>query len=332
MITQILPANEQSLAQAEQLILSGEPVAFHTETVYGLGADARRDDAVRKIFELKGRPADNPLIAHVHADYDISLLVDEIPDYAVKLRAAYLPGPLTMVYPSMGKVSSLVSCGLNTLAIRVPSSETAQKFLRKVNIPIAAPSANLSKHVSPVTAQHVYDDFKGRIPLILDGGPCSGGIESTVLDCTGEIPVILRAGLISREMIEQVAGSCGVYLPREGEKPKSPGMAYKHYAPRCKTVLCRNADEAQKIFRKEKKRGGKPYILCESGRIPELQVKGNRILDMGSTQAQMASRLYDLLRKKEGEATLIVAILPKEKGGGKAGVLNRLTRACGENK
>ena len=156
------------------------------------------------------------------------------------------------------------------------------------------------------------------------------GVEGLTLVGIQRRGVVLARML--REMIEQVAGSCGVYLPREGEKPKSPGMAYKHYAPRCKTVLCRNADEAQKIFRKEEKSGGKPYILCESGRIPELQVKGNRILDMGSTQAQMASRLYDLLRKKEGEATLIIAIMPKEKGGGMAGVLNRLTRACGENK
>ena len=181
METKILPADEHSLALAKQLIFSGEVVAFHTETVYGLGADARNDDAVKKVFAVKGRPSDNPLIAHVHRDYDISSLIDGEPPYAEKLRKAFLPGPLTMVYPSTGKVSRFVSCGLNTLSIRVPSSPTAQAFLRAVNIPIVAPSANLSKHVSPVSAQHVYDDFAGKIPLILDGGVCTGGIESTVL-------------------------------------------------------------------------------------------------------------------------------------------------------
>ncbi len=328
MQTQILPVDANSLAQAKQLILSGEPVAFHTETVYGLGADARSDEAVAKIFALKGRPADNPLIAHVHSDFDISSLIDYEPSYCQKLREAFLPGPLTMVYPSTGKVSSLVSCGLNTLAIRVPSSKTAQAFLRAVDIPIAAPSANLSKHVSPVTAGHVFDDFTGKLALILDGGACTGGIESTVLDCTGEIPCILRAGLITREMIAGVVGECNVYQMQEGEKPKSPGMAYKHYSPRCKTVLCDSVLQANQLYYKEEKAGGKAYILCESGRVNGLKVKGSRILDMGSTQAQMAQRLYALLRKKEKEATLIIAISPKEKGDGMDGVLNRLTRAC----
>ena len=237
MTTQVLGVSERSLRLAKQYISEGDVVAFHTETVYGLGADARSDAAVKHIFELKGRPQNNPLIVHVHREFDITSLVDFIPPYAELLAKAYLPGPLTMVYPSSNKVSGLVSCGLNTLAVRVPSSETAQAFLRAVDIPIAAPSANLSKHISPVTAQHVFEDFSGRIPLILDGGKCEGGIESTVLDCTGETPLILRAGLVTQEMIASVAGSCGVYIPKEGEQPRSPGMAYKHYAPKCRTAF-----------------------------------------------------------------------------------------------
>ncbi len=160
MRTEILGVSREEIERAKEYILEGGVVAFHTETVYGLGANAFNDDAVQKIFALKGRPAENPLIANVHRDYDISSLVDFVPDYAILLRKAFLPGPLTMVYPSTGKVSKYVSCGLNTLAIRVPSSVTAQKFLKTVNLPIAAPSANRSKHVSPVTAMHVYDDFK----------------------------------------------------------------------------------------------------------------------------------------------------------------------------
>ena len=220
MITRILNADAEALACARDLIGKGDVVAFHTETVYGLGANAFDEAAIAKIFALKGRPSDNPLIAHVHRAYNISKLIDNEPAYAAKLREAFLPGPLTMVYPSTGKVSALVSCGLNTLAIRVPSSPTAQAFLRAVDLPIAAPSANLSKHVSPVAAKHVYDDFCGRIPLILDGGACEGGIESTVLDCTGEVPVVLRAGLVTREMIASVAGACGVYEKRAGKSRK----------------------------------------------------------------------------------------------------------------
>ncbi|MDE6274632.1 MAG: threonylcarbamoyl-AMP synthase, partial [Clostridiales bacterium] len=329
METEILTFNARAEQLAKEYIAAGEVVAFHTETVYGLGADACNDEAVQRIFALKGRPADNPLIAHVHKDYDLSRLIDSEPPYAAALRKAFLPGALTMVYPSSGKVSRFVSCGGSTLAVRVPSSPLAQLFLRAVDIPIAAPSANLSKHVSPVSAQHVYDDFKGKIPLILDGGTCEGGIESTVLDCTGEVPQILRAGLVTREMIAAVAGDCGMYHMHEGEKPKSPGMAYKHYSPRCKTALF-TADlleNALNLYKKEEIEGGNAYILCESKLIPSLG--GRRTLDLGSTGEEMANRLYALLREGERTATLIIAIQPTEEGGVMDGVLNRIVRACG---
>ena len=174
---------------------------------------------------------------HVHKDYDLSELVSDIPEYARLLAKAFLPGPLTMVYKSKGAVSSAVSCGGDTLAIRIPSHEGAQRFLRQVDLPIAAPSANVSKHVSPVAASHVFDDLNGKIPLILDGGKCSGGIESTVLDCMGKIPCVLRSGLVTRDMIAAVVGACDEYVLRDGEKVRSPGMKYKHYSPKCKTAL-----------------------------------------------------------------------------------------------
>lgn len=329
MTTQILGVSETSLRLAKQLISEGEVVAFHTETVYGLGADARSDEAVRHIFELKGRPQNNPLIAHVHRDFDISSLVDDIPAYAKKLAKAFLPGPLTMVYPSTDKVSPLVSCGLRTLAVRVPSSPTAQAFLRAVDVPVAAPSANVSKHISPVTARHVFEDFEGRIPLILDGGRCEGGIESTVLDCTGETPQILRAGLVTQEMIASVAGSCGVYVPKKGEQPKSPGMAYKHYAPKCRTAFFapEELEKAKALYSEEEKKGGTPCFFCE-GSLARL-LPGCRVLDLGSTGEEMANRLYELLHRGEEEATLLIGICPKERGGVFEGVLNRLTRAFG---
>ena len=238
-----------------------------TETVYGLGGNAFDDTAVKKIFEVKGRPNDNPLIAHVHREYDLSKIIDYDPPYAKKLREAFLPGPLTLVYPSTNKVSPYVSCGLNTLAVRIPSHEGAQAFLREVDIPIVAPSANLSKHVSPTSAQHVYEDFEGKIPLILDGGACEGGIESTVCDVTGDIPVILRPGLITREMIAGVVGDCGEYTPdfTKKEKVKSPGLLYKHYSPRCETALfkAREQEKALSACRTALANGKKVGLLCE---------------------------------------------------------------------
>ena len=327
MITRILNADAEALACARDLIGKGDVVAFHTETVYGLGANAFDEAAIAKIFALKGRPSDNPLIAHVHRAYNIPKLMDNEPAYAAKLSEAFLPGPITMVYPSTGKVSALVSCGLNTLAIRVPSSPTAQAFLRAVDLPIAAPSANLSKHVSPVAAKHVYDDFCGRIPLILDGGACEGGIESTVLDCTGEVPVVLRAGLVTREMIASVAGACGVYEKRAGEKPKSPGMAYRHYSPKCRTAYYTDAEEAKRRYREEESAGGKPYILCAENAVPDGDF---RVLDLGSAPEQMANRLYALLRQGEN-ATLLIAIEPRLRGGVMEGVLNRFMRAFGRD-
>lgn len=330
MDTQILPITEQSLLLAEQYLTKGELVAFHTETVYGLGADAQDDCAVQKIFAVKGRPADNPLIVHVHKDYDISRLVDEIPDYAEALAAAFLPGPLTMVYPSHGRVSKWVSCGMDTLAVRVPSSPAAQAFLRAVNRPVAAPSANLSKHVSPVTAEHVYDDFAGKIPLILDGGSCSGGIESTVLDCTRKTPLILREGLVTQEMIAKTVGECGKYTPAAGERPKSPGMAYKHYSPRCKTAyfLRQELSCAEELYRAEEAAGNIPCFVCESSLFKKLS-GAYRALDLGDTAEQMARSLYALLREGEKRYSLLIAIEPTVRGGAIEGVLNRLSRAFG---
>ncbi len=322
------PCTSENLLLAKKYIEEGEVVAFHTETVYGLGANAFDDCAVQRIFALKGRPADNPLIVHIHKDYPLHKLIDGEPDYAEKLRRRFLPGPLTMVYPSTGRVSSFVSCGMQTLAVRVPSSASAQAFLRAVDLPIAAPSANLSRHVSPVTAQHVYDDFNGKIPLILDGGDSEGGIESTVLDCTGKVPQILREGLVTREMITSVVGECGVYQPKEGEKPKSPGMAYKHYAPRCKTAYF-TADETEKardLYNEELSNGGNPCFFAEERMRKELN---GEMLSLGSSAEEMARLLYAQLRRGEKKYTLLIAIEPKERGGVMAGVMNRFTRAFG---
>lgn len=334
MITEIKQIDEKSLLAAKEIIRLGGVVAMPTETVYGLGGDACNDDAVKRIFEIKGRPSDNPLIAHVHTGYDLSRLIDYDPPMAAKLRAAFLPGPLTIVYPSTGKVSPYVSCGLNTLAVRVPSHTGAQAFLRAVDIPIVAPSANISKHVSPTSAQHVYDDFNGKIPLILDGGSCRGGIESTVVDVTGEYPVILRPGLITREMIASVCGECGVYAPdlKPGDKAKSPGMLYKHYSPRCKTQLFKDdgLQTALQAVLAALQSGERVGVLCENAVVNEVR-KGAAnctVFDLGATPEQMAANLFSALRQAEERVDVLVAIEPREKGGVMVGVLNRLRKAC----
>lgn len=329
MTTHICPITETSLEEAKQMLLRGGTVAFPTETVYGLGADARSDEAVRSIYAIKGRPSDNPLIVHVHKDYALnSLVFDDMP-YAKKLRDAFLPGPLTLVYRSKGAVSKIVSCGLDTLAVRVPKHEGAQRFLRYVDLPVAAPSANRSKHISPVTAQHVYGDLAGSVPLILDGGACSGGIESTVCDVTGPYPVILREGLVTREQIERVAGRCDVYHSREGEQVRSPGMKYKHYAPHCRTVLFApdELEHAVSYFSDREKNGERVLALCEHAVLQNFP-KG-KALDLGKNGEEFAANLYVLLHEAEERCDELIAVEPAERGGVMAGVLNRLRKACG---
>ncbi len=332
MQTKISPITPESLQEAKNIIMQGGVVAIPTETVYGLGGNAFDDTAVRRIFEVKGRPNDNPLIAHVHTDYDLSEIIDYDPPYAKALREAFLPGPLTLVYPSKGKVSPYVSCGLDTLAVRVPAHTGAQAFLKEVGIPIVAPSANLSRHVSPTSAQHVFDDFNGSIPLILDGGECTGGIESTVCDCTGEVPVVLRPGLITREMIASVVGACEQYVAdlKKGEKVKSPGVLYKHYSPRCKTVLfsAKNAKNAFSAYEALSLENKGIAVLCEEKWILQFEKMGAKCLNLGKNQAEMAMRLYKCLREAETLCDTLIVIEPAQTDGVMEGVLNRLRKAC----
>ena len=327
-MTKILKATKNNLIKAKELLLNGELVGFPTETVYGLGADGTNKRAVSEIYKVIGRPSDNPLIAHVHKDYDLTKLVKNIRPYALDLIKAYTPGPLTLVFESKGVVVDEATCGLNTLAIRMPEKKEAQELLKMVDIPIVAPSANLSKHVSPVTAEHVYNDFNGKIPLIIDGGKCEGGIESTVLDVTGEVPEILRAGLITKEMIEKVVGACKVAVHKEGEKAKSPGVMYTHYRPRTETALF-TIDEIEKglaLYEKYVKEGKKPYFMCDESVAEKLV--GKNLLSLGKTDKEIASNLYYKLREGEEKADIIIAIEPNGSNGIYEGILNRLRRAC----
>ncbi|MBR5712010.1 MAG: threonylcarbamoyl-AMP synthase, partial [Lachnospiraceae bacterium] len=225
-------------AEAADLLRAGELVAFPTETVYGLGGDALRPDAARRIYEAKGRPSDNPLIVHI-ADTDaLPVLAREVPEGAWKLAERFWPGPLTMILPKQPTVPDATTGGLPTVAIRMPSDPVAAMLIRDSGVYIAAPSANASGRPSPTRAEHVYEDLRGRIPMIIDGGPVPIGLESTIVDLTGEVPLILRPGFITIDEIRSVLLTTE-YDPAVIRKVKddtivarAPGMRYRHYAPR----------------------------------------------------------------------------------------------------
>ncbi len=329
METVIKPLDANSVQDAKRIILDGGVIGMPTETVYGLAANGLNSEAVKTIFAVKGRPSDNPLIAHVHKDYDLNSLVFVEQDYIELLIKEFMPGPLTLVMKSKGIVCSEATCGGQTLAVRMPSHKGCQEFLRAVNLPIVAPSANISKHTSPVTAAHVFNDLNGKIPLILDGGKCQGGIESTVLDVTEKIPRILRAGLVTKEMIEKAVGRCDIAEHKEGDKVKSPGVKYSHYKPKCKTLLYEDGelDSVIKAYDESIDAGETPYIMC-SALVMEKLGKRN-FLCLGKTGKEIAANLYDKLLEGEKKADLIIAVaLPDEKGVN-MGIMNRLRKSCG---
>ena len=237
---------ERGIALGAELIRGGELVGFPTETVYGLGADAFQAEAVRRIFTAKGRPADNPLIVHIVKGME-ERVAAAIPSAARALMDRYWPGPLTLVLPKGGDLPDVVTAGLDTVAVRMPSHPAASALIERSGTPIAAPSANLSGRPSPTAAAHVWQDMEGRIPLILDGGPCEVGLESTVLDVSEAEPVLLRPGGVTLEMLEAVIGRVqiarGALEQYEG-RVKSPGMKYKHYAPRAEVVMVEGEPEA----------------------------------------------------------------------------------------
>lgn len=334
MQTQLTQITPDALARAGALIRSGALVAFPTETVYGLGADALNAEAVSRIFEAKGRPGDNPLIVHISAIGQLRPLIAAEPSpMARALMDAYWPGPMTLIFPKSDIVPMAVTAGLDTVAIRYPAHPAARALIDAAQRPIAAPSANRSGRPSPTTARHVQEDMDGRIPMILDGGPCAVGLESTVIDMTGGVPRILRPGGITPEMIERVCGDArvdeAVMRPlKEGERPRSPGMKYRHYAPRGSLTIVKG-DEAAVIERIKAlydAAQGSPLILALEGHIPAY---GNRrALSLGADAEGMAHALFDALRQADdlGADILFSEAVPAD-GVGLA-VMNRLGRAA----
>lgn len=233
---------DEELKEAARILHSGGLVAFPTETVYGLGGNALDEDAARKIYAAKGRPSDNPLIAHVSCVEEVEPLVKEIPEAGRKLMEAFWPGPLTMIFPKSEKVPYGTTGGLDTVAIRMPDDPVANRLIALAGVPVAAPSANTSGRPSPTTADHVWQDMNGRIDMIIDGGPVGIGVESTIVDVSSAVPAVLRPGAITMEMLEEVLGEVSVDPAILGPlsadvRPKAPGMKYKHYAPKADLTL-----------------------------------------------------------------------------------------------
>ncbi len=250
METKILSAdNKIAVAAAAQCLQKGELVALPTETVYGLGADGLNPAAVAKIFAAKGRPQDNPLILHIADPAQMELFCKDIPESAWRLAEAFWPGPLTMVMPAKDIVPKCTTAGLPTVAVRCPDCTITRDIIRKAGIPVAAPSANLSGKPSTTTAQHVYHDHAENIPLIIDGGPCRVGVESTIVDLTEDPPRLLRPGGITPEQLTEVLGCLTVDKAVTAQISndavvKAPGMKYRHYAPQCQVIIVSGSTQA----------------------------------------------------------------------------------------
>lgn len=332
MITKVLPINEESIALAAKLLRQGELVALPTETVYGIAADARNAEAVKKIFEAKGRPQDNPLIVHICGIDMLHGIVAEVPERAKKLAAAFWPGPLTMVMPRGPEVADVTCAGLDTVGVRMPSHPVVQAVIKASGVAFAAPSANLSGKPSPTNAADTFADMDGRLPLILDGGESAVGVESTVVAVTGDKPMILRPGYVTKEQMEAVLGEevlvnhAILEKLRDGEVARSPGMKYKHYAPKAEVTIVKGSFPAYRSYLEAHAAPG-VWALCFDGEESQLPVPcicyGKA--DDGISEAH---RLFTALREldKHGAKT-VYARCPRSDGVSMA-VYNRLIRAA----
>lgn len=330
--TVVCPADEAGIARAAQLLRRGELVVLPTETVYGIAADARNGEAVKKIFAAKGRPQDNPLIVHVTGPEMLPGLVREVPERAQLLMSAFCPGPITIIMPRGPEVADECCAGLDTVGIRMPSHPVARAIIRESGCAFAAPSANLSGKPSPTNAQDVFTDMDGRLPLILDGGECDVGVESTVVSVVGEKPVLFRPGHITLEDLERALGeevelSHAILekLP-EGEAARSPGMKYKHYAPKADITLLEGSFAHFKAY-VEAHASESPSCLCFTGEAEKLGVPCVEYGREGDGEEQ-ARHLFRCLRALDEQGDRVVYARCPRKDGLSMAVYNRLIRAA----
>lgn len=325
METKILKPTLQNFLICADIIRSGGVVAFPTETVYGLGADATNNLAVSKVFNVKGRPQDNPLIVHLHDKTDIEKYGFIKTECARQIIKTFMPGPITIVVKKRPIICESVTCGLDSVGLRVPVSQIARDFIKACNLPIAAPSANSSGRPSPTNANHVMEDLKGKLEYIIGGESSEIGIESTVVDVTENVPKILRYGAITPQMIIAACGN--VLLPSavEGDK-RSPGTRYKHYAPSCKVVLFKRGDvnSAEEAYKK--------YDLSKVIGFEDtcniLKLRSVKTISAGADALEYASKLYDLMRAEEKTNHALILEISDTSSIGDA-LNDRILRAAG---
>ncbi len=335
--TRILGTTEKEIEYAAQIIKDGGLVAFPTETVYGLGANAMDAEAVSKVYEAKGRPSDNPMIVHIARDVHMFRVTDEVTPDMQKLMTAFWPGPLTMVVAAKPEVPRVVTGGLDTVAVRMPDSQPTLDLILESGCLLVGPSANLSGHPSPTTASHVDDDLHGRINAIIQGADCRVGIESTVVDMTSDIPMILRPGFITKEQLSEVLGKevemdpAILYRPEifdnnglletdENYKPKAPGMKYKHYAPKAEMIIFTGDPEKVRLAMAEEKMERMSF-----GQKVEVMLYGDKEPNVAAKEFFAQLREYD----KTG-VDVIFATALDEDGVGLA-VMNRMFKSAGYN-
>lgn len=332
--------NTDTIKKAGDILKNGGLVAFPTETVYGLGADARNEDAAKKIYAAKGRPSDNPLIVHI-ADIDaLSKIAETIPDKAVCAAKKFWPGPLTMIFQKTDAIPLGTTGGLDTVAVRMPEHPVAKEIIRAGGAYIAAPSANTSGRPSPTTAQHVEEDLAGKIDMIVDGGAVDIGVESTILDMTVEPPMILRPGAVTREMLEELIGEVAVDKsligPDSTETPKAPGMKYRHYAPRAELTVLegeidRVVEEIDRRAAEKLNEGFKVGIIATEETIGRYSAGNVKCIGTRQDEMTVAGNLYGILRDFDSEGTDYIYSESFSTGGIGSAVMNRLLKAAGHH-
>lgn len=327
------------IKEASAVLQRGGMVAFPTETVYGLGADALNEKAASRIYKAKGRPSDNPLIVHISNREQLYRIAEEVPDAARKLMDNFWPGPLTMIFKKRGIVPDGTTGGLDTVAVRMPDHPVALKLIEESGIMVAAPSANTSGRPSPTASAHVEEDLYGKIDMILDGGEVGIGIESTIVDMTSDIPVILRPGYITKEMLGQVLGEIsidvGIMGPvSENTKPKAPGMKYRHYAPNAElTIFSGNTEDVVRHINEQASKSlseGKSVGIIASEETRD-KYKAGKVLVIGTRDDEdtIAHNLYRVLREFDAaHVDVIYGEAFGESGLGQA-IMNRLLKASG---
>ena len=335
--TRILGTTEKDIEYAAKIIKEGGLVAFPTETVYGLGANAMNAEAVSKVYAAKGRPSDNPMIVHIARDVHMLRVTDEVTCDMQKLMEAFWPGPLTMVVPAKPEVPRVVTGGLDTVAVRMPDSQPTLDLILESGCLLVGPSANLSGHPSPTSASHVDDDLHGRIDAIIQGPDCKVGIESTVIDMTSEIPMILRPGFVTKEQLSEVLGkevsidpailqkpdifdNNGLLETDENYKPKAPGMKYKHYAPKAEMIIFTGEPEKVRLAMAEEK-----LERAQFGQRVEVMLYGDKDPSVAAKEFFAQLREYD-----KTDVDVIFATALAEDGVGLA-VMNRMFKSAGYN-